>query len=138
MVTLLSLIWWHFEQQMSTLNETVRSIHRQNWSNRNDSYFKKIGWTPLTIAAYYGFDSIIEMLILFGVELDVMNYRNHTALALASSFGHFDAVRLLLSVNADASMIDRRGQTAFDLAKTAEIKQLFLDRESLLVIDFFC
>lgn len=48
---------------------------------------------------------------------------------LAVQKGQVDAVRLLLSLNADTTKIDHFGKTAFQLADSYKIKQLFWDHE---------
>lgn len=56
------------------------------------------GCTLLSIAAQYGHESIVSLLLDGGkVNPNSMDQKNHTALWLAGKFGHLGIVRLLLS-----------------------------------------
>ena len=48
--------------------------------------------------------------------------------------GRVDAVRLLLSLNADTTKTADDGETAFQMTRRIEIKQLFLDHEKKSVM----
>jgi cytohesin len=78
--------------------------------------------TPLKIAACEGQTELTELLLASGA--DINDSVIETALHTASRMGHKVCVDLLISNGADVNAKNYRGETALDLAKTEEIKEL--------------
>lgn len=83
------------------------------------------GGSPLDCAGFEGKTESIKYLVSVGAN------KNHqgpvwgnTALILASMNGHIDTVKYLLSIDASATLKNKKGVTAYDVAKTPEIKEL--------------
>lgn len=95
------------------------------------------GWTSLIFAAYVGQVPSIETFVAFDAEINAVNGHLRSALMWAAQQGRIEAVRLLLSLNADTTKCDDTGKTAFDLAMSDQMKELFLEHEKK-VRWFFC
>lgn len=89
--------------------------------------------TPLTVAAAYGRLSSVETLVAFGANVDAASDEDRTPLMVSAQYDEIDTVRLLLSLNADTTKINYGGETAFQLAKNDEVKQLLLEQEGKTV-----
>lgn len=61
----------------------------------------KVGNTPLILAAYWGHEAVVRLLLEKGVNIEVKNKRHNTPLILAAWEGHEAAVRLLLEKGAN-------------------------------------
>lgn len=82
------------------------------------------GWTPLHLACYFGHESIVELLIKHGSDINVVNDTGDTPLHKASYTGREELVLLLLSKNADVFIRNSENQAAKDVAKNSDIKKL--------------
>ncbi|XP_060562963.1 oxysterol-binding protein-related protein 1-like isoform X2 [Ruditapes philippinarum] len=82
------------------------------------------GWTPLHLASYFGHPEVVQILLEYGVSVNVVNNVGDTALHKAAHTGRLDVVTLLLQHGADVSIINAEGSTAKSLAKTPEIQRL--------------
>ena len=75
------------------------------------------GFTALEIAAGYGHNNIIKLLVLkSGASLDLKNFKGRTALMMAAESGHKDTVDFLLSNGALVNQKDKNGWTALMFA----------------------
>ena len=72
---------------------------------------------PLHLAASFGHQSVIEVLLEYGSEIDARTqHGQHTALHLAARHGHEPALQALLAAGADFEAINKEGFTALHLA----------------------
>lgn len=78
-------------------------------------------------ASSAGHDVVVETLVAFGAEIDAIDDFSRTALMLAVEFENISTMQLLLSLNANVMKPDRYGETALQLAKSDEKKQLLLE-----------
>ena len=72
----------------------------------------KRGRTPLALAAYYGHEGIVKVLLKAGADVNRAGERGETALMTASKKGHEAIVRALLEAGADVNKADKVGATA--------------------------
>lgn len=56
--------------------------------------------TSLLQAAYYGHDSLLRILIAFGADVNVVNYKRETALMIAKQQNHHSCVEILRAAGA--------------------------------------
>ncbi|KJE91251.1 osteoclast-stimulating factor [Capsaspora owczarzaki ATCC 30864] len=85
----------------------------------------KSGSTPLHWAASGGHTECVQMLIAVpNCVLDLQNKLGDTPLHNASWKGHADVVKLLLDAGADPNLINNENQTAYSLAKNADVGAL--------------
>jgi len=90
------------------------------------------GYTALMNAAWFGKLDTVRVLIDSGARLDAVNADGNTALMEACVMGHYEAVSMLLKAGADISRINRTGHSAYDLAKTKEIRSAINKKMNLL------
>eukprot|EP00434_Breviolum_minutum_P025495 symbB.v1.2.022527.t1/scaffold1944.1/size145740/4 len=79
----------------------------------------KNGETPLQIAAYGGFTSLVQLLLQHSANVNASDHDNWTPLICAARVGHADVVELLLQNKASAHARDALGRTASRHAKLA-------------------
>ncbi|KAF3906715.1 Ankyrin-2 [Arthrobotrys entomopaga] len=77
------------------------------------------GWTPLHIAAYYGFVDIGELLLEHGADVN-LGPGGFTPLHIAVLREHVEFVELLLENNADTTITTMSGQRAIDFCEAIE------------------
>lgn len=66
------------------------------WQNDiNVNYQEKRGATMLMLAAYYGFEDIVEYLMSKGADLSLKNTEGQTAMEIAQQNGHPGVVKLI-------------------------------------------
>ena len=82
------------------------------------------GETALIIAAIYNQEKVCEFLLENNANIDVQNKYGNTALIFASIYGYLNVVRKLLENGANFHIENCNKKTAYDLAKTLEIKEL--------------
>ncbi|KAK5997492.1 Ankycorbin [Cladobotryum mycophilum] len=70
------------------------------------------GWSPLMLAARYGYDVVAEKLIQAGGEVNARGFHGWTALHLAHSFEHSAMGRILKDAGADENVADNDGVKA--------------------------
>ena len=76
------------------------------------------GNTALLLAAQFGHDEIVQLVVSQGAHLDNFNNDGNTALIQACRHGHSEIVKMLITANppADLDLMDREGNTALMLA----------------------
>jgi len=77
-------------------------------------------WTPLCVAAYEGYESIIRMLLSAGVKPNQVVQRfdgDTTPLHLCVTCGYYEIVKLLVEAGASIESRDRHGRTPAMVAK---------------------
>lgn len=70
------------------------------------------GDTGLIVAAFEGFEQIVDLLVDAKAQLDVQNHEGDTALILAATQGHKSIVRMLISSRANVDVDNKLGNTA--------------------------
>ncbi|XP_029447010.1 oxysterol-binding protein-related protein 1 isoform X5 [Rhinatrema bivittatum] len=83
-----------------------------------------LGWTPLHLACYFGHGHVVEHLLQAGAEVNVMNDLGDTPLHRSAFTGRMELVVLLLQYGADTAVINGGGQTAKDVTKDKEIRNM--------------
>lgn len=86
----------------------------------------KDGDTPLLVAAKFGKQKTVEMLLQAGAKIDEQN-QGYTALMIASRKGYRDLVHFLIEKHANLDLKNDAGKTALSLAREygqAEIVEL--------------
>ena len=74
------------------------------------------GATPLYMAAYYGHEQIVKMLIEAGADINVKCVVGWTALQIASARGDENIVKMLLKAGADINAKNNNEHTALRYA----------------------
>ena len=69
-------------------------------------------WTPLTRAAYQGYDELVKLLAIKGADIDHNTSAINTPLTLAATRGHVEVVKILLSFGANIENVVNTGVTA--------------------------
>lgn len=94
---------------------SVAPQHRANMAKEGADK----GWTPLHLAAHYGQEKIVWLLIDRGAELDIKskNKLGNTPLMAAVAGGNLAIVNMLLENGADADAEDAAGNDALTLAE---------------------
>jgi ankyrin repeat protein len=84
------------------------------------------GWTPLHLAAHYGQEKIVWLLIDRGAELDIksQNKIGNTPLMAAVAGGKLEIVNMLLENGADPDEEDASGNDALTLAEESGKKEI--------------
>lgn len=98
----------------------VESILR---ANSNINVLTKTKQTPLHLSAKNGFFDISKLLIDNGALLNSLNNEKNTPMHLCALNGHFELVQYFLEKFPNADMKNIYGKTAYDVAKTQEIKE---------------
>jgi len=71
--------------------------------------------TPLKMAATYGYEAIVKLLIAAGAEVDAPDNSGVTALGIAAGRAHSGTVKILLAAGADINATDVYGRTVLYL-----------------------
>jgi len=71
----------------------------------------------LLMSAGLGHKEIIEALLNFGIDVNIIGKNNRTALITATHFNRADIVEYLLQHGANTSLKDKDGNTALDIAR---------------------
>ncbi|XP_044773419.1 integrin-linked protein kinase-like [Neomonachus schauinslandi] len=82
------------------------------WLNTLENYLNHggdHGFSPLYWACQEGRSAVVEMLIIRGTQINVMNHRDDTTLHLAASHGHRDIVQKLLQYKANINAMNKHG-----------------------------
>uniref|UniRef100_A0A8D3D8F3 Scaffold protein ILK n=1 Tax=Scophthalmus maximus TaxID=52904 RepID=A0A8D3D8F3_SCOMX len=74
------------------------------------------GFSPLHWACREGRSGVVDMLIMRGARINVMNRGDDTPLHLAASHGHRDIVAKLIQCKADPNTVNEHGNTALHYA----------------------
>ncbi|KAK2828673.1 hypothetical protein Q5P01_019707 [Channa striata] len=74
------------------------------------------GFSPLHWACREGRSGVVDMLIMRGARINVMNRGDDTPLHLASSHGHRDIVSKLMQCKADPNAVNEHGNTPLHYA----------------------
>ena len=74
------------------------------------------GLTPLMYAAELNYYKMVELFIIKGIDLNIQNNDNKTALHIATLAGNEDVVHLLIEYYADINITDYTNNTAIHYA----------------------
>ncbi|XP_061845845.1 integrin-linked protein kinase isoform X2 [Colius striatus] len=84
----------------------------ENDLNQGDDH----GFSPLHWACREGRSNVVDMLIMRGARINVMNRGDDTPLHLAASHGHRDIVQKLVQFKADINAVNEHGNTPLHYA----------------------
>uniref|UniRef100_A0A8V5FVC7 Uncharacterized protein n=1 Tax=Melopsittacus undulatus TaxID=13146 RepID=A0A8V5FVC7_MELUD len=84
----------------------------ENDLNQGDDH----GFSPLHWACREGRANVVDMLIMRGARINVMNRGDDTPLHLAASHGHRDIVQKLIQFKADINAVNEHGNTPLHYA----------------------
>uniref|UniRef100_A0A674GF49 Scaffold protein ILK n=5 Tax=Neoaves TaxID=3078114 RepID=A0A674GF49_TAEGU len=84
----------------------------ENDLNQGDDH----GFSPLHWACREGRSNVVDMLIMRGARINVMNRGDDTPLHLAASHGHRDIVQKLMQFKADINAVNEHGNTPLHYA----------------------
>ena len=82
------------------------------------------GVTPLIIAAQFGFEAIVSVLLNHKALLDCQTHHGFTALMAAAHKGHVDIAESLLLAGANTHITDNNGRTALEWSLQSEQHQI--------------
>jgi ankyrin repeat protein len=68
-------------------------------------------------------ESVINLLLGRGAQIDAADDRGRTALMTAAELGHAEVVGMLVGRGADRTVRDKSGKTALDLAADESVRQ---------------
>ncbi|RYO58326.1 hypothetical protein AA0116_g7349 [Alternaria tenuissima] len=88
----------------------------------NTSYFQ--AYTPLHLAAKYGHVKIVDLLLEYGVDVNLHCETSHTALSLAAEGSHKETVALLLDKGADVNAPSGHRGNAITVASSRGNKEM--------------
>ena len=90
------------------------------------------GRTALHVAAYYGHQALVKLLLGTSISINEQDDEGRTALTLAVQRGNSDVVAELVKKRADVSVKDKKGMTAVLLTKSYDmVRQLVWDVDRL-------
>ncbi|KAJ7072073.1 hypothetical protein C8F01DRAFT_1102388 [Mycena amicta] len=84
------------------------------------------GQTLLHLAAFLGLDTLVDFLIVRGVDLDFRDRSGCTALHLAALVGSRSCVEILLREGADVEIVDARGKSPQEVASVDGMFDAFM------------
>uniref|UniRef100_A0A914W5R1 G-patch domain-containing protein n=1 Tax=Plectus sambesii TaxID=2011161 RepID=A0A914W5R1_9BILA len=98
------------QTRQGTLNKSSEVYEKAS------TYFSERGVNAFLKAAAEGNTEALRQYVEMGMNVNVVDDFDWTAIMCAAYSGHLSAVRFLKSQNADVDCVDRRGRSAFDLA----------------------
>ena len=75
------------------------------------------GFTPLMVAAYYGYTPVLKYLLENGANVDATDKNGWTALMYSASYDFIDDIKLLIEHNASLNLKNNKGLTALYYAE---------------------
>uniref|UniRef100_A0A7C4H6L4 Uncharacterized protein n=1 Tax=Thermofilum pendens TaxID=2269 RepID=A0A7C4H6L4_THEPE len=87
-------------------------------------------WTPLHLAAFYGYLEVVRFLVEKGAEVNARNVDRRIPLHYAAAEGHLEVVRFLVEKGANVNARDNKGWTPLHLAALyghLEVARLLLE-----------
>jgi ankyrin repeat protein len=73
-------------------------------------------------------ESVVDLLLSRGAEVDAVDDRGRTALMMAAELGHAELVEMLIGRGADQTARDKSGKTALDLAADERVRRTLATR----------
>ncbi|KAL4887806.1 ankyrin repeat-containing domain protein [Aspergillus ambiguus] len=92
----------------------------------------------LHIAAYWGLEKIIDLVLQAGVDINTPDSNGNTALHIAAGRGNYDCVENILQNGEDVNVQNQSGETALHCAAKNNFRgviELLLGEEALLLAD---
>jgi ankyrin repeat protein len=74
------------------------------------------GYTPLQIAAHFGYEQEVKLLVDHGANLEAKTVRSRTALGMAILARQLKTIKLLIDLGADTTVVDDRNSTLLHYA----------------------
>jgi peptidoglycan/LPS O-acetylase OafA/YrhL len=94
-----------------------------------------LGMTPLSYAALFGRENVVELLLNRGAEVNGPNRDGGTALHAAAFLGRVKIVSLLLKAGADGTAKNERGETPLDAAQADESITRFITQAMKITME---
>jgi uncharacterized protein len=69
-------------------------------------------------------ESVIDLLLKAGAEVDVTDNRGRTALMMAVELDHAEVVDILIRSGADGNLRDQAGKSAFDFSTSDQVRRV--------------
>jgi ankyrin repeat protein len=105
------------ERLMSSVSNEDNIIVKSNLQNGADPNFKSItGKTPLTLAAKYGYERIVRLLIKKGADVNLKDTQGQYPITEAAKNNHRNIVNLLIANNSNIDFKDKDNNTALAIA----------------------
>jgi ankyrin repeat protein len=73
-------------------------------------------------------ESVVDLLLSHGAEIDATDDRGRTALMTAAERGHAEVATMLIKRGADQAVRDKSGKSALDLAANESVRQALAAR----------
>ena len=97
-------------QDLQKLKENIeagKDINQKDW----------YGYTPLILAAYYGYGQMVEYLCEKGADRDAQNNEGWSALLYAVYYGYEETFNILMNYGPNVNLANNQGYTALSYAK---------------------
>jgi len=82
------------------------------------------GFTPLMVAAYYGYTPVLKFLLENGANVDATDKNGWTALMYSASYDFIDSVKLLIDHKASLNIKNNKGHTALYYAEKYKYERI--------------
>jgi ankyrin repeat protein len=73
-------------------------------------------------------ESVVDLLLSRGAQIDAIDDRGRTALMMAAELGHAEIVEMLIGRGADKTVRDKSGKSALDLAADESVRRTLASR----------
>jgi hypothetical protein len=113
------------DQNITQLEENIgRGLN----INERDRY----GFTPLILAAYYGYGPLVKFLCEKGANINAQDNEGNSALIYAADNGYVDTFNILMDSGADVNLVNKQGHNALWCAKNNKREAMILKLEKAM------